>query len=471
MKENNNLGFIKKYGEGVFLAALLIATLLPLFILSFYCHPSIMDDYTDTNMVKDYGFWGSQVYFYFNWTGRYFTDLLLNLNPMVFNANWAYKLNPIIWLLFHVISTYWLAGKLFKDLAPVWKLSITALFIFSYIVLLPDITGVFWQTCLYVNFTPNFLTFFLLGSIIQYYQTDKKKLYLALSCLLTIAIIGSYETCMIYIDMILLLFAAISLLKKKDLFLPLTLLAVAIIFSIFSSTAPGNSVRALRNHNAHQFIYSLTQSIIWSKKTLINFHWVLFTLFASLLLAVLLLNKVNWSLLRDSAFIVSPWLVFLFCLAIPFSGMFVYFYSSGTAPPPRTVNSMWFYFAAGMVYFSFVTISRIKKRFPNFIPSATIKVSLYGIVLLIFIFRGHNITNAYKDIFSGEAVAFSKEMTNRDEYILSFKGDSCMIDSIQHIPKTLYFVELPEKINWMNTGYWEYYNKKYIGIKGRVHAQ
>lgn len=464
----NTFSFFKRNSEGLLMMLLLIATLLPLFILSLYTHPALMDDYNDTNMVFGKGFFGVQKFFYLNWTGRYFTDILLSLNPLVFHAEWAYKFNSIVWLSLHLIAAYWLCGKLFKGIDWIARIGIVALFLFTYIMLLPDITGVFWQTCLYVNFTPNFLTLFLFGCMVLYYQSEHKNLYFILSALLMVAIIGSYETCMIYIDMFMLLFAVVSFIKKKKLLFPFTLLVIAIAFSVFSATAPGNKVRAAMATNTHQFIYSLKESLIWGGKVLLNFHWLLFTFFIGLLLFGLLANRINWNN-TGSVFILSPSLALLASLAIPFAGMFIYFYSSGTDPPPRTVNSMWFYFLMGMMYFSFTTIAYIKRQYPNFNPPAMAKPGLYIVLALVFFFRAHNITQAYKDVSSGVAVLYDKERTERNIFLTTFKGDSCLVDSIQHIPKTLYFVELPEKINWLNTSYWDYYHKKYIGIKDRVH--
>ncbi len=66
-----------------FMAFLLIS-------LSFYNQPSITDDFCFGWMGKEYGIFLGAYHYYAGWSGRYFADLLLHFNPLVFSASFQH---------------------------------------------------------------------------------------------------------------------------------------------------------------------------------------------------------------------------------------------------------------------------------------------------------------------------------------------------------------------------------------------
>jgi hypothetical protein len=456
----------KNINRGGVWLIILVAILSPLFILSFYNHPC-NDDYALADIVRQKGFFEAQKYLYFNWSGRYFAFMLQGLGPLEFNVYWGYKWNTPLLLIIFLMSTYWLSGRLFKELDRTGKMVITSIFFFAFIMRMPDSPqGIFWRSGTFAGLIACFLALLLMACIISYYQSEKKRLYLTLSCLLAVAIIGSYELHLVYIDLVVSIIALVSILKKRALFFPITLLAVCIIFSIISIKAPGNSARGSTYQNAHQLLFSLKESLRWGKDLLM--HWVPFMLFTGLLLFDFLSKYTYGNKQTDTIFVVSPVITFTACLAIPVIGLFICFWAEGEYPPLRALNVSYFYFIAGMMYFSFSLIGRIKKRYPDFKFPGYIKLPLYAVLVYLLVFRTNNIRVAYKEIISGTASAYDKEEVKRHEFLTSYKGDSCMIDSIRDIPTSLVFVELPrDKNSWINTSFREYYHKKYIGIKGR----
>ncbi|HXP52085.1 MAG TPA: hypothetical protein VN922_19170, partial [Bacteroidia bacterium] len=262
------------YTNKVFLF-LLIVILLPFFILSFYNHP-YADDLFVTYMEWKYGLWGSIKYWYTSVSGRYFSLTIESLNPIKFGAYWAYKLNAIILIILLLVSIYWLSGKLFKSLGRSGKIGITFLIVFPFIMLMPDVyAGIFYQNTICQIFLPEIMTVFLLGCIISYYTSTNKKTYFILSCILAIAIIGSYEINMVYVDLVIALIAFIRILKRKNLTYIVALLIVCFVFSIIEIRAHGNSTRAYFFFpNQHNFSYSIREAVIYSAVYLIP--WVPF---------------------------------------------------------------------------------------------------------------------------------------------------------------------------------------------------
>src|ERR1700733_11422501 len=100
---------------------LLILILLPFIILSFYNHPC-MDDFVVAKMIQEKGFFETQKLMYNHWGGRYFSDILRSFNPFASVGYRVYKLNAIVFLLLLLITTYWLTGKLFKNISITGKL-------------------------------------------------------------------------------------------------------------------------------------------------------------------------------------------------------------------------------------------------------------------------------------------------------------------------------------------------------------
>jgi hypothetical protein len=136
------------------------------------------------------------------------------------------------------------------------------------------------------------------------------------------------------------------------------------------------------------------------------------------------------------------------------------------------LDLVYFYFIVGMMYFSFSSIARIKKRYPDFSLPVYIKLPLCLLLIYILIFKANNITVAYNDIISGTASAYNNERTEQNKFLTNYKGDSCKIDSIKQVPKSLFFAELPQPAAprdslgiLINYSFYQYYHKKYIGIK------
>ncbi|HXP50363.1 MAG TPA: hypothetical protein VN922_10430, partial [Bacteroidia bacterium] len=349
---------------------LLAATLTPLFILSFYNHPC-NEDYWEADMVLDKGFWGAQHWWYITWEGRYFASFLRCLSPLALGFYWGYKLNAIILLLLFSTAVYWLLGKLFTGIDKITRLGLTSLFIFIFILLMPDIAeGIFWQSSSYAIFTAQIMTLFLLGSIIGYYQSKHKKGYMILSCFLVIAIIGSYEIAMVFIDFIVMLLVTINVLRKKNLFFPLMLMGVCLVFSFIEIQAPGNSLRGTQLHytNNHNLLFSLKRSFVWGAYLLS--HWLPFLILVAILLFDLLITTNLRNKETEAIFSIPPGFSVMACLTIPVIGSFVHFWATGFRPAQRTIDLFYFYFIAGIMYSLFSVISRIKKQNPNFkIPS------------------------------------------------------------------------------------------------------
>jgi len=476
MDGSGEVGFSKwlaNKGLNWALISLAIFTLLPLFIISFYNHPTYQD-YFESWFVFKYGFWEAQKYFYINWQGRYVESFLEASNPLVFHAFWAFKLNPILLLSALVLACYWLVGNIFRDLKSTGKMAITSVFIFAFIRLMPQLfSGVYWQAGGYFNnLTPSVLTFLLLGCVINYYHSQQKRIYFIASCLLVAIIIGCYDIHMLYTNTIIFVLLFFAVIRKEKFVLPATLLVVCIVCSVISFTAPGNAVRSLDYPNAHKFIFSIQQSVKWGADILIHWQWIGFMLIIGFILFDVLGSFEIWNDDTSSLFCIPPYLSIAGCIVMPFTALFCFFYAEGRIiPQMNTMNGVYFYFLISMMYCWLSVIWRIKKRYPDFRLKWYFKLSIYMVLVYLTFFRTNNITSAYNDIFNGSASAYNTECNNMENILTNSKSDSCYVDSIRSKPVTLPNFDYVGGMSGEGNDHFtylecrDYYKKEFIGIK------
>ena len=85
----------------------IVLLLLPYLLISVYCNPSL-DDYSYAYNGQHYSLFFNCTRDYLNWNGRYFSNILVFLNPMAFDAILVYKAIPVILIVFTFISLFYL---------------------------------------------------------------------------------------------------------------------------------------------------------------------------------------------------------------------------------------------------------------------------------------------------------------------------------------------------------------------------
>ena len=91
-------------------SVLLLTALLPFGLLSFFNHP-FMDDYYNAANARRLGLWAAQQDLYLQWSGRYFSSLLVTAaNPM--HRDWynGLRITPLLFLA-AALGTFYLGGR------------------------------------------------------------------------------------------------------------------------------------------------------------------------------------------------------------------------------------------------------------------------------------------------------------------------------------------------------------------------
>ena len=90
-----------------------VISLIPLFLLSMYNNPA-NDDYTyalrDTNRNVIEVILNT----YQNWSGRYFSTAIGQINPLTYHSLNAYKVYPVILIIFFCTAYFYFFNSLFK---------------------------------------------------------------------------------------------------------------------------------------------------------------------------------------------------------------------------------------------------------------------------------------------------------------------------------------------------------------------
>ncbi|MDQ3020792.1 MAG: DUF6056 family protein [Bacteroidota bacterium] len=448
----------------------LFFAIIPFLIISIYVNPC-WDDFEYSEIAYQNGFFQSQNIWYQTWSGRYFSTAVLSaLNPLLFRSILGYKIIILVFILLFLLSVYFLVSEIGKDIfSKKEKLICTLSFCYLIFYGMPTITlALFWFSSAVIYQLANTMTVVLILLLIKFnrYQNQKISFTLVLSiCLLIFAIEGSNEVTMLTTTLFFVILFMINIIHTKKLnkylfiFAAVSLVSFALVYS-----APGNNYRLSTNPESHQLIFSIKNSIIDLLKFIMyriyNLPLLIFTvLFVSFYSKHISIKK------PQNILNVNPVLSLSLYLLILFSGIFVSYYSLGTATPFRTLNVIYVLFLAGWFINIIIIINyfyakrKIKiKSLPGY---AYVILSIA--VLFSFARETNSIKVAYKDLLNGTAQLFDSELKERYRKIYSDTSDTCEVDSLTAIPKSFFYYDIgsdPDgKYNKLQS---QYFDKKFI---------
>ncbi|RIA10269.1 hypothetical protein OE09_2124 [Flavobacteriaceae bacterium MAR_2010_72] len=434
-------------------------SILPFLILVFYNHPAA-DDFCYHFQSYKLGFLESQWHWYTHWTGRYFATFMLSLEPIVTGSFIWYKLIPIVLLLLFFISVYLLSSKLFKNLTIKALLCITSLIFITYIIQMPSVVqGFFWMPGSISYVLPCILSIFLITGIMRLIYEPKWS-YLLISILLGFIIIGCNETSMLMIDFLIGLIVVYRFYVDQRINRYLLILMLSfILFSLIVIYSPGNAERASNFSNSQDFFNTVLQTSLAVKKYVL--HWL------TIILLMILLFFGYFSSLSDTVtsrlFNVSPMLVFWIAIILPFIGFFPGYWTLGGAPPLRTINTIYFFFLIGVVYFFMTLFFKFKTNNTNFIKFSNGVNYLLIVMVCLFFIKSNNVKMAYYDLLGGEAYTYDLELKLRYNTIKTSTQDTIYVMPLQTKPTSLYFDDITQDSkDWRNRCYDNYYNHTII---------
>lgn len=462
---------------------LFLLACIPLLCLSFYNHPSAADDYCFADTAVHYGFWSAQNYYYNGWTGRYFSNMLVHANPLVWGWYDGFRLIPALAVTALLSALFTLVSELLRGESLKTRLLTTSVLFFLIVLALQSVVEAFFWTAAIATYTvPTVLTIYLLAVMLRWYRKPAgpdKWLTVVWAGFLVFASIGSGETNLILLLLLLLAIAGYRLLFQRtfDPFL-VFLVVVALASSWLLFRAPGNAIRMGGNPHSGELVKSMVSSFGWLARSVGG--WLIKT-------PILPLSLLYWPLARRISQPGAP-NARLFALPAPLltvvyvgllaATIFPSYYGIGLPPFARTMNVLFVFFTLG--WFFVLTVWAGRNRFavseawtpplagPRNVPATLPLLVVTAVWLVGSIAVSTSLKQLYTDLLGGRAAVYNREMNERHRQ-LQLPGDTLRLAPISVYPPSLFVEDItPNRTHWWNRCQSGYYDHKVIILDSTV---
>lgn len=441
-----------------------VISLIPLFLLSMYNNPA-NDDYTyalrDTNRNVIEVILNT----YQNWSGRYFSTAIGQINPLTYHSLNAYKVYPVILIIFFCTAYFYFFNSLFKGTLSRLKISaISMFFILLFLFQAPSISEAFYWFSGYAAYTvPAVLTIILGGLLIK-----KRTLFQQVTAIiLTICITGGNEVSAVILFSILS-FINYNTYKKQHKISKQDslLLIISIICLVIVALSPGNNVRIEGETTSRNFLWtfagSLLQSLSWFViwgQTLILASIIYIPLFGIKIAESNNIQIKNLFHIKYKHYILFFFLTLFIAHIPPLWGL-------GTVIIGRIANVVYIFFLFSWFYGLQMVINKYKENIS--INNSHYLKYIYSAVFIAFLLNNvfninNNVVTSYVDLITGKARNYNNELEKRDLIIKNNQSNQKIITLplINNVPRTIYFNDISNDENyWANKSYREYWNCK-----------
>ena len=446
------------------LIASLLVLLVPYFFISIYTNP-VADDFIYGARGRKNNILSEATREYFNWSGRYTSNVLDFLNPLTFNSHLTYKVVPIIIIALLLVSYFFfirilIGNQLEKSKIVVLTLLLGLLFLYQMPILSE---GIYWYTGA-VTYQGGNITGLIYISLFILYCRGKiilksKMLHVFMLSILMIISIGFNEVMMLS----LLSFSGIVLfmsykyqLSQKRIFTYLFVLAL--ICSCVLFFAPGVTGRSSLASNNHRFWVSLLFSTAQTLRFFLEWISSLPLLLLSFLYYFLHKKLVEGNRIFALSFYLSPLYSITLLFFVIFIAVFPPYWATGMLGQHRTLNVAYYLFL--LIWFINLTVCfNFYKNELETIKLLDQRIHVAAMLLIVAtLFFTKNGYDVVTDLFYGKAQAYDEQMNQRYAGILHSAKDTIYFQPIKDPPKTLYLYDITEDPkNWLNLSYNAYF--------------
>ncbi len=462
----------------IFATCVLLAILLPIFLLNIYNHPS-GDDYANYNMIvsqlSDKSMTFGNIFVasiqrsintYLTWQGNYFTLLLGIFHPFFISFG-AYNFSIFLTQLFYIFGVmfFFLSLPKIKNFINKKQAAILGIcyLILSITFMYSLQEGIYWYSSISLYLLPFSISMIFLGFLVRYIAKPTKVLY-AILLLLLICLAGTNYVTGLFLGFLLLLLVIYSFLKNKTYFIKsiiaLLIFGVGFAFNVF---APGNFAR-ITNFEQVSMIKAMLMTIP------LSFYMLHHLFFQTVLLPILvLLTPMIVSVVKKTKTkFEHPILLVLFLLVTFVSFFAPTTYSYGNMyQETRYQNIELFYLILmAMVAYFYLIGYVIKNKAITFLEDKNMKPLFIftGIIFLVVMISAigidkFNFQIASQDILSKKAVEYHECMNNFDNILETSTTDIVTIKNCATYTSSLPSLYLEDN-NWVKDSIELYYDKK-----------
>lgn len=453
---------------------------VPLLALSWFNHPSAADDYCFADTAVRYGFWQAQQYYYDGWTGRYFSNFLVHGSPLVWGWYTGYKFIPALMAIAWVGAAYLFIVELLHDLVPVNAvrrvgLLLTGTLFFLYMLQLPSVVEAFvWMASVTVYTVPTILMLYWGAVLLRWYRQPAGTLRVATGVwagVLIFLIVGCGETHMLLLISILLsvLVYRVGIDRLVDWRMA-GLLCVALVSAWLVFRAPGNAVRMNGGATGGDLLGGLVLSVKWLISNVPG--WFVKTPLVPLSALWLLAgsNYLNQGHTLSAFFRVPLWYAFLVIGGLLLATVLPSFYATQVLTL-RAINVTYAVFLVGWFYLLTTYLPRTQ---PISVPKPPVWLLFFiGALMTSGSLRfSQPMKQLYRDLLSGRAATYDREMTARHHYLVTAKSaDTLRLAPLTVYPASLFLEDVrTDPTHWWNRCQSGYYHHKTIIIDTTLRA-
>ena len=460
------------------LLAASLAVLLVFILLAPYAHPS-SDDFCMASGVSDEGLFTHLWNHYFEWSGRYSSNALYAIYPVIAGLFDGYKYIPAIVLASLFLASAFFLSTLFATRLLSRPVMLASLCFVSVYVLgmLSPASGLYWMAGAFTYQSANVLLLVALALMIRLAdrqrQGEPNLSVLAVLLLVVVVAVGANETGMLALTAVAALAALLHLRSGWGVLWPwLAVLAVSLLGFAVVYLSPGNEIRAADFPLRHDWSRSLRGSLSVGAKVLwiwiSNPVWIVASL-----LAPFAFTRLYQQAARRFTVSATTIAVFLLCtFAMPFVLQFPAWWAMGGWPPARTLDAVYFLFLVGW----FVSLAAITVRFtsadrPDAGPGSHGRIAAVAIPVLAVLFSvavlGHHAFRQARTDLVQRAPPYHDYLEKRYERIAQAlaNGERNLVvaDFAQPYPRTLYFNDIMrDPGHWRNLCYAGYFGLESI---------
>lgn len=466
------------------LLALAGLCLLPFLRLAFFAHP-YLDDFIFPRLIRQHGVWAHVSTTYLTHSGRFSSSLVTALHPLTWGG--LAVVQPFVFgFILAFAGSVLLAGKalLGGPRVPLLvQLAGGSLVLALSLLLLPSPTEGFYWVVGALPYLGGVICGLLLLAIMAWLQVECRPAVRGTlwtgAGLLAFLLPGLSEmfACLVLALVVLL---APQLVRRQIGWLPMLLLAVAVVASAVATLAPGNFIR--HGGTAHfPLVRGLAETLISWIYSLVS--WLSSGLILLLTLLVLptlqrLVRLPGLPLVRLTrvAWLWPLWTLLGLFLCYAFCHLIV-----GGPPPSRARNALYIFFVVGWLMSVASGLAYRGRRGWRALPALPTygRVVMLGLVGLL-ILSDHNfrlwrnqvarptnsVTQAYRDWLSGDAARYDREEEARYALIRQTAADSVAVPPLSVQPVTLVWWDISQNpALWGNRVYAAYFHKRAIWVE------
>lgn len=508
----------KNYPESMkiyhIILTLFILSLIPMYIIGFFAHPSVDDYYYGTETVRVWEethsvaevaatSWNEMIKTYTEWQGNFSAIFLMRLQPAIFGEG-LYFVAPLILITSYVVASVFFfytllcyIGKAEKYRARTLAISIT--FVSMQLVAVPSDSFYWYNGSIYYTFFYSLMLVLFTLMIEAHFIPKRRIVTLPLVMVIAFLIGGSNYATALFTNIILALAAGMYIyvrITKKDnkqmLVFPVLTSLVCMAGLFISMLAPGNAVRQLSVGGSTGLVKTFVYAFAYGGYSIANMLNSPTIVFFICILPVIygLAKKTNYSYKW-------PLFVLIFTFGLYCSCGVPVFYAQGLRIPYRMTNIIYFtsfiFVGFNLFYFcgylakkygsSSVLMAageffdKIKKDTRQITVALVICLISFSIACIGHITITEDENQSGKACFSnlptsvaatlslinGDAATYDRELTERDEYLRNTDLMHVPVPALTSTPDPIFHTDITaDPGDWHNAHLAKFYGKEII---------